>query len=196
MNIQYTHKEEQIFQSALSIILDKGFHGTPMSQIAKASQVSIGTIYHYFESKDDLILQLFSYSKNKVSAFITDSVFDDPITKENYEEKFMIFWRRFISFYLKHPSIFSFLEQFYASPYYEMYQKKYCASNYSEDTINRFLNEGLSLNAIRKMSSHILYTFCLGSVIFLIRNSIYGQKKHTENQINQLIQTIWNGVKI
>lgn len=196
MNIQYTDKEEQIFQSALSLIDDKGFHGTPMSQIAKVSQVSIGTIYHYFESKDDLILKLFTYLKNKVSLYISDSVFNNPITKENYEDKFMIFWNHFIDFYSDHPSIFSFLEQFYTSPYYEVYKQKYCSSNYSEDAINRFLKIGLELKTIRKMSPHILYTFCLGSIIFLIRNIIYGQKEYTKEQIAQLIQTTWNGVKI
>lgn len=196
MNIQYTDKEEQIFQSVLSLIDDKGFHGTPMSQIAKVSEVSIGTIYHYFESKDDLILELFTYLKNKVSLYISGSVFNNPITKENYEKKFLTFWNHFIDFYQENPSIFSFLEQFYTSPYYEMYKQKHCTSNYSEDAINRFLNIGLELKIIREMSPHILYTFCLGSIIFLIRNIIYGQKEYTKEQITQLIQTTWNGVKI
>lgn len=196
MNIQYTDKEEQIFQSALSLINDNGFHGTPMSQIAKVSQVSIGTIYHYFESKDELILELFTYLKNKVSLFISDSVFNNPITKDNYEQKFISFWNHFIDFYRNNPSIFSFLEQFYTSPYYEEYKQRHCTSNYSEDSINRFLNIGLELKVIREMSPHVLYTFCLGGVIFLIRNSIYGQKEYTKEQIVQLIQTTWNGVKI
>jgi len=41
------------------LISERGFHGTPMSMIADKAGVGAGTIYRYFENKEDLILQLY-----------------------------------------------------------------------------------------------------------------------------------------
>ena len=37
----------------------RGFHQTPKSLVAKRSGVSAGTIYYYFDNKEDLIHQLY-----------------------------------------------------------------------------------------------------------------------------------------
>ena len=43
-------KREAILKSTLELIKDNGFHGTPISLIAKNAGVASGTIYHYFPS--------------------------------------------------------------------------------------------------------------------------------------------------
>jgi AcrR family transcriptional regulator len=51
-------KKKAIFESTLELVRENGFHGTPMSLVAKKAGVAAGTIYHYFESKDALIIAL------------------------------------------------------------------------------------------------------------------------------------------
>src|SRR5690606_41909398 len=77
MNVQFTDKIDSIFKSTLHLIKDNGFHGTPMSQIAKHADVAIGTIYHYFPSKDELILALFEYCRKELYAYIFKHVNQD-----------------------------------------------------------------------------------------------------------------------
>ena len=48
-------KRTAIFESTLALVREQGFHGTPMSQVAKKAGVAAGTLYLYFESKDHLI---------------------------------------------------------------------------------------------------------------------------------------------
>ena len=48
-------KKQAIFESTLALIRDHGFHGAPMSLVAKNAGVAAGTIYHYFESKEALL---------------------------------------------------------------------------------------------------------------------------------------------
>jgi TetR/AcrR family fatty acid metabolism transcriptional regulator len=47
-------KEGLIFDAALKVIKEKGFHRARMSDIAKEAGISYGLVYHYFKNKEDL----------------------------------------------------------------------------------------------------------------------------------------------
>lgn len=46
----------RLIEAAFACITEMGFAGTSVSQIAKAAGVDRSSFYHYFESKDDLVL--------------------------------------------------------------------------------------------------------------------------------------------
>jgi AcrR family transcriptional regulator len=48
-------KQQQIVDSASKIFFEKGFHPTTIRMIAKASGMSMGQLYHYISSKDDVL---------------------------------------------------------------------------------------------------------------------------------------------
>ncbi len=47
-------KRQEILEAALEIFADRGFHGTTMAQVSKASQYPLGTIYKYFAGKKEI----------------------------------------------------------------------------------------------------------------------------------------------
>jgi TetR/AcrR family transcriptional regulator, fatty acid metabolism regulator protein len=47
-------KEEVIFEAALKVIKEKGFHKARMSDIARQAGSSYGLVYHYFNGKENL----------------------------------------------------------------------------------------------------------------------------------------------
>lgn len=196
MNIQYSYKEEQIFESTLILIQEFGFHGTPMSQIAKKANVAIGTIYHYFQSKDELVINLFLYCKQKVNTFIFDPALDNLPIEKDYRQKFTIVWKRFISFYLTNKGIFSFIEQFHSSPYYEEFKDSHYFEDPQDSPLLKFLDDGIHSGKLKNVDPQVMYTACLGSIVFLIRNSLYANIEFKDEQINILIDIIWDGVKI
>lgn len=53
-------RKEQILEAARRVFAEQGFHATRMSDIAQAAEVSQGTLYHYFRSKDELFMALLS----------------------------------------------------------------------------------------------------------------------------------------
>ncbi len=54
-------KRTAILEATLELIAEQGFHNTPISQIAEKAEIGIGTIYRYFQDKDELIHKLFEY---------------------------------------------------------------------------------------------------------------------------------------
>ena len=58
-----TDKQTAILDATLELVSEKGFHGTPTSAIAQEAGVGVGTIYRYFENKEDLIDELYKRLK-------------------------------------------------------------------------------------------------------------------------------------
>lgn len=49
-------REAQILEAAAKIFAEKGFHRATTKEIAEAADVSEGTLYNYFDSKEDLLI--------------------------------------------------------------------------------------------------------------------------------------------
>ena len=55
---QWNETHETIMREAQRLFATKGYNGTSMNDIVKASQVSKGAIYNHFESKEQLFLTM------------------------------------------------------------------------------------------------------------------------------------------
>ncbi len=60
--------KEKIFKAAQRLFVEKGYHNTSIPDIVKAAGVSIGAVYHYFRSKEDLAK---SIHQQAVEEFLT-----------------------------------------------------------------------------------------------------------------------------
>jgi TetR/AcrR family transcriptional regulator, repressor for uid operon len=48
-------RRDQILSAAMKCFVENGFHGSSMAELAKRAGMSVGHIYHYYESKDAII---------------------------------------------------------------------------------------------------------------------------------------------
>ncbi|MDR2282978.1 MAG: TetR/AcrR family transcriptional regulator [Sphingobacterium sp.] len=191
MNVQFTDKIECIFKHTLALIKENGFHGTPMSMIAKNSDVAIGTIYHYFPSKENLILELFSYCRKKINAFIFDDLSEDL----SYQEQFAIVLERFCKFQINNTDIFSFLEQFHNSPFNDLAHDRQKVGGCDENNVITFLLKGMETNNLRKIDVHVMASAYIGAAVTFSKSVIYKKIKYDKKHLDELIEIIWNGVK-
>lgn len=51
---QKEQRENEILMAALDLFIKKGYGGTKIADIAKAANMSVGLLFHYFESKEKL----------------------------------------------------------------------------------------------------------------------------------------------
>src|SRR6476646_1302415 len=130
-------KREAILKSTLELIKDNGFHGTPISLIAKNSGVATGTIYHYFPSKDAIIMELHYQIKKEMVA----AMFNDGNTKKEYKQQFFEGWINLCKYFINNPSSLIFTEQFNSSPYTKIVSRKDAKGSVSE--FNEFFQLGM-----------------------------------------------------
>ena len=65
-------KRQKILECGFNLICDKGYHNVDCIDIAKASGVSTGTVYQYFEDKRDIFMQgLKSYAQSVLFPILT-----------------------------------------------------------------------------------------------------------------------------
>ncbi|MFC4024051.1 TetR/AcrR family transcriptional regulator [Oceanobacillus longus] len=76
-------KKEEIIQSALSIISEKGYHATTMEDIAAKLLMTKGSVYYYFKDKQDLLFESQKMLLEQSIANIEKVVFEDlpPVEK-------------------------------------------------------------------------------------------------------------------
>ena len=54
-------KQKQIVDAACKLFFEKGFHGTNIREIAAESGMSMGQLYHYISSKDDILFLVYKH---------------------------------------------------------------------------------------------------------------------------------------
>jgi TetR/AcrR family fatty acid metabolism transcriptional regulator len=64
-----TSKRERILRAAVDVFAQHGYFNAKVSQIAKAAGVADGTIYLYFDGKEDVLITIFrEYTRNYLHA--------------------------------------------------------------------------------------------------------------------------------
>ncbi len=58
-------KREAIRRGAIEVIADRGFHEATTRMIAQASGVAVGTLYNYFESKEEILAHIVELERSR-----------------------------------------------------------------------------------------------------------------------------------
>jgi AcrR family transcriptional regulator len=188
---QIQDKRILLMESALELIRENGFHGTPVSSVAKHAGVAAGTVYTYFRSKDELIIALYHY----VKAGLLKEISARDQVSDPFEHRFFALWNNLIEVYLAKPAYQNFLEQFVSSPFNSREIQQ--GPDPWGEWLNAFFKEGIESGDLKPLSPTILAVMVMGSVISLIRYKVYYKsKKSIAGEDLQLIPSmVWDGIK-
>ena len=59
-------KKNKVIETATDLFAKLGFEKTSMAQICKEAKVSKGLVYHHFESKESILIEIFTSTTNKM----------------------------------------------------------------------------------------------------------------------------------
>lgn len=110
---QSVDKRKDLLAAALRLFVQNGFHGTPTSKIAKEAGVANGTLFHYYNTKEDLIISLYIDIKKRMGEYIEAkaSLADKP------KKRFRIQFTQIILWSMDNKNEFYFIQQFHSSPF-------------------------------------------------------------------------------
>ncbi len=98
--------------AALRLFVQFGFHGTPTSRIASEAGVSNGTLFHYFKTKDELIVGLYIRVKEQLNAYLLAHQDEKDTIRGRFRDIFV----HSVNWSLKNREEFYFIQQFHFSP--------------------------------------------------------------------------------
>jgi TetR/AcrR family transcriptional repressor of nem operon len=69
-----------LLRNSLSVFKEKGYNGTSMSDLAKANGLLKGSIYHYIEGKEALMLEVLEALKDHYVIKVFSKAYDEELT--------------------------------------------------------------------------------------------------------------------
>ncbi len=92
---QAIETRNQIYDAAIELMDKKGFENMTIVEIADKANVSVGSFYHYFKSKNDILVEIFQrsddYFTNEVAAKLgKQSVTKEIVTYFDYYARFCL----------------------------------------------------------------------------------------------------------
>jgi AcrR family transcriptional regulator len=181
-------KRQHILNTAMCMFNEGGFHSTPTSKIAKKAKVSVGTLFNYFSTKEELIeaiyVQIKLHSKTRFLELIEE--------KGSDKETLMSMWSAIIVWGVENPEEFKYLELFCHSPLKNTY-----SSEKSLEAYKRFQLQILRATTPTTMSHdypEYVLTYIDNSIHAATRYLLKHPNENRESFIPSAFDLLWNGL--
>ncbi|BDD02936.1 TetR/AcrR family transcriptional regulator [Aureibacter tunicatorum] len=185
-------KREQIVQAALELFCTEGFQATSTAKISKKAGVATGTLFIYFNSKQELINQLYLESKKEMSQMIHGELRDGLTPKEQLWR----FWYCSVIWAIDNSLKFRFLNQFRTSAFISKLIKEEVDTLFEDFDIlmRKYVDEGV----FGDYSIEVVYTSYTGQFMEMIHYVLNSNTMTEDEEIAKFVtdsfQILWEGV--
>lgn len=183
-------KLQRIIEEACKLFAEKGFHGTAVPEVASAAGVAAGTIYRYFDNKEDLVNGVFVYSKKKLQGYIQRDT--DISANCNLEEHFALLWDNLCCFARENPTEFYFLELQEHTKYLTRESRKLEREVLAP--IKLFAIYGKRRGDIKPVPTMALIAMVWGAFVGLFKADAHGYTHLTQDTISEAGRICWQMV--
>ena len=182
-------KRKALIKATMSLVINNGFHAAPMSKIAKMANVSPGTIYLYFENKQDLINKVYLEIKASFANYAFMNYNDNMEVKEGFEN----IWKQIADFKLMQVDEALFLSQCDNTPMIDEESKKEGIKHLQPllDLWKRGQEEGV----IKKCCHYVLYAYTIYPLAFLMNAKQNKDITINEQYIQDAFSLAWDSIK-
>ncbi len=156
-------KKQAILKSVLKLVNREGFYHLNMKKIAAEAGVAAGTIYLYFNGKEDLINALYAMIVAEFNQVVLAGYGENSDVKDN----FFNMMDRAIDFYLKEPDNFSFIEQYTYAPF--LFKENQEENFLLLLPIYKMMRLGKEQNIIKDIPDTVLLSIIHGSMNTIIK---------------------------
>jgi AcrR family transcriptional regulator len=183
------HKTAQIFTAALQVVLQEGFAGLKMKDVAQAAGLATGTLYIYFKDKEDLINALYVHLKQaKTSQLMQAYRPEDP-----FPVMFRKLWFSFLEVSLQEPERMIFLEQFARSPYLRPATK--AQGDQMLKPVEDLLAWGIAQHLVADLPPALLVSQLTGPIFELVKLHADRKLTLTDELKERCFQMAWNSIR-
>ena len=177
-------KKKKILEAALKLFIEKGIDNTPTTLISKEAGVATGTLYYYFETKVDLIVELgTSIQEESLVSFL--DLIESSVGYESLEK----FWLEKVEWGVKNPDKCKFMIQFKSSPY-NIKNPKIKIPDHEQKLLN-LIEKGIKDKILKNLPPKYISGFFSNHVTMTVEYIIQTETK--ERKI--FFETFFDGIK-
>lgn len=180
-------KQQIILNASLKLFVEYGIQGTPTSKIAKEAGIAHGSVFTYYKTKDDLIIALYSYTKEHFRAYLAEHIKPADSMKERFFELFY----HSVQWSLQHQDEYMFTQQFQYSPLYKLPEVGEPLKQLSP--LANLYNEGLEAGELKAvpvdMIRALIMSQMIGTYNYIIQAGIPAKKQ--KQVITDTFEMLW-----
>ncbi|MBK8398644.1 MAG: TetR/AcrR family transcriptional regulator [Leptospiraceae bacterium] len=176
---------EELLEKCFDLFARNGFQGVTMREIAKQLDVSTGTLYHYFPSKEEIFRQMIFQLSQKQVVYLTERFnrtksFDERIQSLlQHISKNEIFFQNVL---------FLIIDYYRQNKLEDPEHFIRNIANYYRKSLGELIGFGDST------ASGALFTFCLGLVVQSMIESDGSEKEKVFHLIKQMLDAFINSI--
>ncbi|WP_397363724.1 TetR/AcrR family transcriptional regulator [Olleya sp. R77988] len=181
-------KKQRIIITMLELVVKQGVHATPMSQVAKEANVAVGTIYHYFENKNQIIEEIYMMIVQDYGVVLIAN-----LPEKGFKKQYQTMWLNLYNYFVGNPLAFKFME-FVAVPPIITQELVAQSVPYISNIRDLFL-EGIENKELRNAPVRLILQMAFGDVVSSIRLKVKNELEMNKKQIDQALDMSWDSIK-
>ena len=163
MRTRNIDKENLVIENAIALIVRHGFEGFSMNKLAKACNVSVATLYIYYQDKDDLISKIgieigTNFFSRTLKDFSPDMSFEEGLRKQ---------WENRAAFSIEFPKEVACFEIIRHSPHGEHILKTTIAG--FKETMHQFFSNAINNKELQPLPIEVFWSVAYGPLYSLLR---------------------------
>ncbi|KGO93909.1 TetR/AcrR family transcriptional regulator [Flavobacterium subsaxonicum] len=163
MRTRDTDKEKLVIAKAIEQIVQDGFQGFSMNKLAKACNISVATLYIYYQDKDDLIMKIgeeigVDFFASTVKDFSPEMPFEEGLWKQ---------WQNRAAFALEFPLQVACFEVIKHSPYRDQIMQSGLLADFKV-MMRQFIDNALNNKQLVPMSFEVFWSVAYGPLYTLL----------------------------
>lgn len=182
-------KIDRIHQATLALVSEIGLAGLTMSKIAKAAKLGMGTIYTYFNSKEEILNALYQSLKRKHA----EEVYANFDKKQSFLPNYRAIFKSFFQNVYHKEAEYFFLEQCRAAPFLTL--DSIVLEEAAFAPMNSLLDEGKARKIVKDMDNGLLIGYMMGGVQGLITQLRRHNTPLTDAIIEDALMLSLNSIK-
>jgi AcrR family transcriptional regulator len=183
-------KRERILKAALKLFNTYGFDNTPTARISKEAGVATGTLFNYFNTKEDLINSLYLNCKDSLIRRLTHGIDQE----KTFRSKLKKIYVNYLGWGIDNTDEFLFFQQFCNSPYIGELTRKEGLSKFN--SLLELISEGMENEIIKNVSLNYINAVILGIVNSSIHYFIANPNLARDDEFLEIsFGFLWDSIK-
>ncbi len=185
----------RIIFAAIKAVRRYGLEGVRIQNVSELAGLSPGAIYRYFDSKEQLLVECFTYVDQQVAAIFERLEFTPAAMTRDPIGAIKALWLPYFRFWVAYPDATVFYYRFRDSAAFPKYDKARDVSYFASfgSMVSAFMN---TFPDLRRLNQDLLWHHVLTSTVMYAKYVVEGRlpdNQETEDTVFQLLATGLSG---
>jgi AcrR family transcriptional regulator len=181
------NKKLEIINSAITVIAKYGFAASPVALIAKEAEISVGLIYRYFSSKDELIITIYKDLLLDIDLILDEKYFKNKPLKKQIKKR----WSGVFNYLCENPLKANFLKEFNSSIYLKTVKNDICKFCSFSDLIEK----NSVKRELKKINEDLIVDFFIGTLFIAFSKVLEDDINDKKSIEESMFSMFWDGIK-